>query len=223
VSACNRLTFRQSASIALTPSRWFTPECAALPVTSISRNSAPLRPVTTLPVGRPGSPLNTARALRARPRSADATTETRFPTFNLFLYCSQEYARRHGIPRNCDELQHHVFTGYIDDLLAIHAVRWLDELVSEPQMSFKSNSILAQCNAAVSGLGIVLLPTFVAAGVKELQRIAPEINVQREVWVSVRTEQAHFARIESVTQFLEYIFKRDADFLLGKTEALESL
>jgi DNA-binding transcriptional LysR family regulator len=102
-------------------------------------------------------------------------------------------------------------------------VRWLDELVSEPQMSFKSNSILAQCNAAVSGLGIVLLPTFVAAGVKELQRIAPEINVQREVWVSVRTEQAHFARIESVTQFLEYIFKRDADFLLGKTEALESL
>jgi Transcriptional regulator len=36
------------------------------------------------------------------------------------------YARRHGIPRNRDELQHHVFTGYIDDLLAIHAVRgWM--------------------------------------------------------------------------------------------------
>jgi DNA-binding transcriptional LysR family regulator len=146
-----------------------------------------------------------------------------FATFNLFLYCSQDYARRHGVPRNRDELQHHVFTGYIDDLLAIHAVRWLDELVAEPHMSFNSNSILAQCNAAVSGLGIVLLPTFVAAGVTELQRIAPDINVQREVWVSVRTEQAPLARIKSVMQFLEYIFKLDADFLLGKTEALEAL
>jgi hypothetical protein len=68
-----------------------------------------------------------------------------------------------------------------------------------------------------------LLPIFVAAGVTELQRIAPEINVQREVWVSVRTEQAPLARIKSVMQFLEYIFKLDADFLLGKTEALERL
>jgi hypothetical protein len=47
--------------------------------------------------------------------------------------------------------------------------------------------------------------------------------VQREVWVSVRTEQAPLARIKSVMQFLEYIFKLDADFLLGKTEALEAL
>jgi len=144
-------------------------------------------------------------------------------TFNLFLYCSREYERQHGIPRDRDDLQHHFFVGYIDDLLAIHAVRWLDELVSEPRMTFNSNSILAQRSAAVSGLGIVLLPTFVAAGVTELQRIAPEINVQREVWVSVRTEQGHLARIKSVKEFLEYVFHRDTDFLLGKTDVLESL
>ena len=146
-----------------------------------------------------------------------------FATFNLFLYCSREYEQQHGIPRDRDDLQHHIFVGYIDDLLAIHAVRWLDELVSEPQMNFNSNSILAQRSAAVSGLGIVLLPTFVAAGVTELQRIAPEINVQREVWVSVRTEQGHLARIKSVTEFLRYIFNRDADFLLGTSDVLQSL
>lgn len=33
-----------------------------MPVTSQSTNIAPLRPVTTLPVGRPGSKLRTARA-----------------------------------------------------------------------------------------------------------------------------------------------------------------
>jgi DNA-binding transcriptional LysR family regulator len=136
--------------------------------------------------------------------------------FSLFLYCSPEYIRRHGIPRSREDLQDHVFVGYIDDLLAIHAVRWLDELIPEPEMSFTSNSVLAQCNAAVSGLGIVLLPTFVAAGIAGLQRILPESSVQREVWVSVRIEQSHLRRITSVTRFLQFIFERDADFLAGK-------
>jgi DNA-binding transcriptional LysR family regulator len=141
--------------------------------------------------------------------------------FSLFLYCSEEYLRQHGVPRNRDDLNNHTFVGYIDDLLAINAVRWLDEVVAAPTISFHSNSVIAQCNAAVSGLGIALLPTFVAVGVAGLQRILSDrISVYREVWVSVRTEQSHLSRIKSVTQFLKYIFDRDADFLLGKTDNL---
>lgn len=144
-----------------------------------------------------------------------------FGKFSLFLYCSKEYLRRHGVPKNREDLDRHVFVGYIDDLLAINAVRWLDEVVTAPTISFHSNSVIAQCNAAVSGLGIALLPTFVAAGVAGLQHILPdEISVYREVWVSVRTEQSHLSRIKSVTQFLKYIFARDADFLSGKTDKL---
>jgi DNA-binding transcriptional LysR family regulator len=144
-----------------------------------------------------------------------------FGNFSLFLYCSKEYLRQHGMPRNREDLDSHVFVGYIDDLLAINAVRWLDEVVTAPTMSFHSNSVIAQCNAAVSGLGIVLLPTFVAAGVAGLQRILPDkIVVQREVWVSVRTEQSHLSRIKAVTQFIKYIFARDTDFLSGKTDKL---
>lgn len=138
--------------------------------------------------------------------------------FALFLYCSPEYQRIHGV-RSRKELAEHVFIGYIEDLLAIKSVRWLDEVISEPKIGFHSNSIIAQCNAAVAGMGIVLLPTFVAAGISGLQRILPDqISVRREVWVSVRNEQSQLARIKGVTQFLKHIFERDADFLLGKTE-----
>jgi DNA-binding transcriptional LysR family regulator len=145
-----------------------------------------------------------------------------FGRCSLFLYCSPDYLRQHGVPKDRKDLQRHVFVGYIDDLLAIHAVRWLDEVIAEPKMSFHSNSIIAQCNAAVAGMGIVLLPTFVAAGVAGLQRICPDIMVRREIWVSVRTEQSHQARIRSVIRFLRHIFNRDVDFLSGKTEILKS-
>jgi len=144
-----------------------------------------------------------------------------FGKFALYLYCSKEYLRRHGTPRNREDLDRHVFVGYIDDLLAINAVRWLDEVVTAPTMSFHSNSVIAQCNAALSGLGIVLLPTFVTVGVNGLQRILiDEVCVQRDVWVSVRTEQSHLSRIKAVTQFLKFIFERDKDFLMGKAKEL---
>jgi len=147
-----------------------------------------------------------------------------FGTFSLFLYCSKDYLRRHGAPRTREDLDAHVFVGYIDDLLTINAVRWLDEVVTAPDMSFHSNSVFAQCNAAVSGLGIALLPTFVGEGVAGLQRILPEnVSVQREVWVSVRTEQSHLSRIKAATQFLKHIFAHDVDFLLGKTSRLPAL
>jgi len=149
---------------------------------------------------------------------------TLFGTFSLFLYCSKDYLRRHGAPRTREDLDAHVFVGYIDDLLTINAVRWLDEVVTAPDMSFHSNSVFAQCNAAVSGLGIALLPTFVGEGVAGLQRILPEnVSVQREVWVSVRTEQSHLSRIKAATQFLKHIFAHDVDFLLGKTSRLPAL
>jgi len=147
-----------------------------------------------------------------------------FGTFSLFLYCSKDYLRRHVAPRTREDLDAHVFVGYIDDLLTINAVRWLDEVVTAPDMSFHSNSVFAQCNAAVSGLGIALLPTFVGEGVAGLQRILPEnVSVQREVWVSVRTEQSHLSRIKAATQFLKHIFAHDVDFLLGKTSRLPAL
>jgi DNA-binding transcriptional LysR family regulator len=75
---------------------------------------------------------------------------------------------------------------------------------------------LAQCEAAVSGLGIVMLPTFVAAGVPELIRIVPDgTDVRRDIWVSVRKEQGALTRIRSVMKFLTHIFETDRVFLLG--------
>jgi DNA-binding transcriptional LysR family regulator len=139
-------------------------------------------------------------------------------SFSLFLYCSKDYLRRNGKPRSRADLPRHVFVGYIDDLLAIDAVRWLDEVILSPRMSFQSNSVLAQCNAAAQGMGIVLLPTFVACGVHRLERIlADNVSIRRQVWASIRTEHGHLVRINTVLDFLKYIFARDSDFLDGKS------
>jgi len=137
----------------------------------------------------------------------------------LFLHCSRDYARQHGMPRELNDLKDHVFVSYIEDLLAIDAVRWLDDLIKAPTIGFCSNSILAQCNAAIAGAGIVLLPTFVTAGVSGLMRVLPEkAVVRRDIWISVRKEQASLSRIRLVLKFLAHIFEADRQFLLGQAD-----
>ncbi|HKS84305.1 MAG TPA: LysR family transcriptional regulator [Pseudolabrys sp.] len=155
------------------------------------------------------------------PRTPGLTSK-RVGSVAMHLYCSPSYVRRRGMPLMLADLADHDFAGYIEELLTIDAVRWLDELVENPRMVFCSNSILAQCNAAVGGLGIVMLPTFVASGVHGLQRLFPDMSVQRDVWLSVRTEQTHLPRIKAVTKFLTHIFEMDREYLLGQSPALEA-
>src|SRR5262249_28631034 len=121
--------------------------------------------------------------------SVSGLTSEQVGSFSLFLYCSRSYIEQHGLPLHRDDLPAQYFIAYIEDLLANDAVRWLDEAVKNPDVRFYSNSIIAQCSAALSGTGIAMLPTFVAAGIPGLVRILErEVTVERKVWVSVRTE-----------------------------------
>lgn len=144
--------------------------------------------------------------------------------FALHLYCSPRYIEKYGEPRRLEDLADHRFISYIDEMVVINAVRWLDDVVDKPNVVFHTNSIIAQCSAAVDGLGIVMLPTFCGSDAPGLVRVLPrEARVQREVWVSVRVEQSRLKRIRTVMQFLAQAFKHDRSFLMGETDRLEDI
>ena len=64
VSLCMATILCAISPMALMPFSKLPPEWAALPAISKARNTPPLRPVTMLPLGRPGSELKTQRAAR---------------------------------------------------------------------------------------------------------------------------------------------------------------
>src|SRR3546814_2621681 len=77
VGLCCRLLcvffFKQKTAYEMRISDWSSDVCssdlcAGTPVTWNLKKLAPLRPVTTLPLSRPGSALNTARAFRSEER-----------------------------------------------------------------------------------------------------------------------------------------------------------
>ena len=123
------------------------------------------------------------------------------------LYGSSKYEKRYGLPKKRDELRDHRFIGYIDEMVTIESVRWLEELVPNPNIVFASNSIIAQTNAAQAGVGLVVLPVFVGNESRSLFPIlAKEIVVFRPIWLSVSRDQSELRSIRSVAKIVTDLF-----------------
>jgi DNA-binding transcriptional LysR family regulator len=134
----------------------------------------------------------------------------RIGCFTLGLYASQNYIDQKGMPQNASELAKHTFITYIDDLIQLTSVRWLDDIIKKPPISFYSNSMIAQMNAAAGGLGLVLLPSFAITGRNDLVPVLHEkMSTTREVWINVHTDLQFVPRIRAVSSFLKSTFKAD--------------
>lgn len=127
----------------------------------------------------------------------------RIGSFRLGLYAAQSYLDRKGTPSTMADLTDHDFITYIEDLIQVDTVRWLDEVVQNPRIVMHSSSMIAQRNAAVGGLGIVLLPRF---AVHETTPLVPILHdaafTSREIWTSVHQDLQFAPRIRTVISFL---------------------
>jgi DNA-binding transcriptional LysR family regulator len=130
--------------------------------------------------------------------------------FALRLYAHPDYLARHGAPSSLAELDSHTFVGYIPDLIQLDAVRWLDEVIAEPHIDFRSSSMLAQMFAAAAGGGIVMLPLFARPERFGLQEVLGGlVDVRREIWLSSHRYLQRVPRIRAVAAFLGEIIGRD--------------
>lgn len=132
----------------------------------------------------------------------------RLGCFQLGLYASRDYLDHRGTPDNTLELRQHDFVTYIDDLIQLDSVRWLDDIIRNPAVSFHSNSMIAQMNAAAGGLGLVLLPSFAAAGRSDLVPVLHDrVFTTRDIWINVHTDLQFVPRIRAVLGFLKSTLK----------------
>lgn len=142
---------------------------------------------------------------------------TKIGEFALHLYATPQYLRAHGVPKTIDDLKQHRLIDYIDELVQISAVRWMSDMIQEPTAEFRSTSLVAQYHAAAGGLGIAMLPTFVAGGDPSLVRVLGDrVVVKRDFWLTVHQDLLHLVRVRQVLAYLTKLIEADRNFLLGE-------
>jgi len=142
--------------------------------------------------------------------------------FKIALYATAEYFAKHGHPATVKDLDDHVFVDFIDEHIHIKENRWLSDILRPSHTAFRSTSLVSQYIAVSSGIGIAMLPSYVAAHNKDLRPVLPGYFSVRDIWLSVHEDILHIGRIKAVMNFLEKRTAADRNFLMlnrpqGKT------
>jgi DNA-binding transcriptional LysR family regulator len=131
------------------------------------------------------------------------------------LYAAAAYLRRRGPPED-ERLRGHALLGYDRAVAArSEAAAWLDEL--EGRVVLRASSSAALLAAAEAGLGVALLPCFLADPVKGLARVLPALRT-REIWLTVHGALRGSARARAGMEFLGEAMRETARELRGGKE-----
>lgn len=119
------------------------------------------------------------------------------------LYCSRDYAARHGVPRTVEELRTHaIVAGGSGGLWRAYS-NWIRQLGLEEQVAMQHGSATGLLSAVRSGFGIAALPCAVADRDPELiQCLPPPKDHKRVMWLVTHQRVRHTPRVRAVIDFL---------------------
>lgn len=126
--------------------------------------------------------------------------------YRLRLYASRRYLEARAPIATLDDLPGHRFVSYVEELVYSSELLYLEPYVRDPQLAMRSTSIAAQLQAVRAGIGIGILPCFMAAQEPELQAVLPEaVTVTRSFWLSCHEDLRKVRRIAVLWDYLRRI------------------
>lgn len=131
------------------------------------------------------------------------------------LYAARSYLTRHGNKRQ-PGFAGDDFIGFDETFQPELEVSWLSRHARAARLVYRANSTHAQLSAATAGIGIALLPCYLAADVPELTEILPSSQVvTRSLWLVVHRDLRRAARIRAISDFLIAAIQAQAARLRG--------
>lgn len=143
------------------------------------------------------------------PDSARLIVEPLTP-YQLALYAAPSYLATHARPERVEDLTGHSIVGYVDDLIYAPELRYLDEVRPGLVPHLASSSIRAQRDIIAGGGGVGVLPCFLAEG---LERVLPEVLLERRFWLSTHRELHDTARLRAVRVWVKSLSARNGQRL----------
>jgi DNA-binding transcriptional LysR family regulator len=136
------------------------------------------------------------------------------------LYCSREYAERHGVPRTREQLRQHAIVGGGGGKLWLHYEAWLRSLGLEDRVAMHQSSSTGLLSAVRSGFGLGVLPCVIADAEPDLVRcLPPRDDHHRSMWLLTHDRVRHTPRVRLAIDFLYDRLMRHVRMLEDKRTA----
>jgi DNA-binding transcriptional LysR family regulator len=125
------------------------------------------------------------------------------------VFCSRDYAARHGVPQSRTDLRQHALIGGGGQGVGFLYGAWLRKHGLEDAVVMQHGSLTGLLASVRSGLGLAALPSFVARLDRDLVECLPPSRSDRmELWLLTHERLRHEPRIRIVLDFLYDRLKR---------------
>lgn len=155
-------------------------------------------------------------AIRASDRPGDTLVGRRMASIAWGIYGSA--AQNITGPLDPADLRRYDWIGFSDNLGAIKPAKWLRERVGEEKIIYRVNTVLGLAEAAAAGMGLALLPCFIAAVTPGLvQLMGRQGELESGLWLLTHPDIKATARVRT---FMEHA-GREIGKLRGRIEGME--
>jgi DNA-binding transcriptional LysR family regulator len=149
---------------------------------------------------------------------------TKLMDYSLRLYAHRDYLAQATPIRSKADLARHAFIGYVEELLFSDRLRYLEDIVANTRVIFRSTSVIAQYHAVLQGRSLAILPCFMAEQDPRLQVVLEdEISVTRSFWMYCHEDLRQSARVMALWDFLKKSVQLNAPLLRGRARQLKYL
>ncbi|WP_458729737.1 LysR family transcriptional regulator [Pseudomonas brenneri] len=145
-------------------------------------------------------------AVRMVKPEAGNVTIKRLGTLGFGLYGARGYvdARRAGA--DAAAFDEDAFIGWTESHSHLPAAKWIARMLRGRPCRVEADTLSAQMAAAMAGLGLAILPHFLAkhAG---LVCLLPELGADQPIWLVIHSDLAHSRRVRAVADHLVTLFE----------------
>jgi DNA-binding transcriptional LysR family regulator len=118
------------------------------------------------------------------------------------LYASRDYIAARPINSLADIATHRFIT-YVPDLIYAPELDYSSHLNLPGQVTFSTTSLLGQVRAVAAGVGIAVIPDYIATVESRLVKVLEaEVVLEHDFWLIVRPELVRVARVRAVMDFI---------------------
>jgi DNA-binding transcriptional LysR family regulator len=124
----------------------------------------------------------------------------RIATIAFAVYGSIDYLASTG---GGDLNRAHEWVGFDDTLSHLAAHAWLRDNVDSPRINMKANSFLTVMAAALAGMGLAILPCYLADPETGLRRVSEPIQeLETDFWLLIHEDLRKTARVRAFSDFI---------------------
>jgi DNA-binding transcriptional LysR family regulator len=149
-------------------------------------------------------------AIRMVPFEGRELVARRMAVSGSALYASPAYLARHGRDLSAPG---HVVVTVLEDQNHMPEAKWLAQSVPQARVAMRCNGFEALAGAAMAGLGITVLPSYLGDWMGGMERVLAVGAPRREIWLGVHPDLRHMPRIRAVIEALDGEFAAQAALL----------